>query len=149
MGRLAAALALALLAGCGFHLRGHGPAALGVAKVAIDPASPEAARRALARAGLESDPDAPVRIRILAWRTQREVVSVDASGRPEGYRLHLLIDYRLERDGRPEGGTRRLDLFRDYRSPPEQALAREDQEAPLLADLWREAAARLAAEAAP
>jgi len=149
VGRLAAALALALLAGCGFHLRGHGPAALEAGGVALDPASPEAARRALARAGLESVPDAPVRIRILSWRTQREVVSVDTAGRPEGYRLHLLIDYRLYRQGRPEGASRRLDLFRDYRSPPDQALAREDQEAPLLADLWREAAARLRAEAAP
>ncbi len=149
MGRLAAALALALLAGCGFHLRGHGPAALEAGGVALDPASPETARRALTRAGLASDPDAPVRIRILAWRTQREVVSVDAAGRPEGYRLHLIIDYRLQRPGRPEGEVRRLDLFRDYRSPPDQALAREDQEAPLLADLWREAASRLRAEAAP
>lgn len=149
MARPAAVLVLALLAGCGFHLRGTTPSAQETPPLALDPASPEAARQALARAGLESVPDAPVRIRILAWRSEREVVSVDALGRPEGYRLHLILDYRLYRQGNAVDGDRRLHLFRDYRSPPEQALAREDQEAPLLAALWREAAARLRAEAIP
>ncbi len=140
---LALALALFALGGCGFHLRGGGPA------VAIDPASPAEAVTALRQAGLTITPEADRILTIEAWRWQRETISVDAQGRPEGYRLHLILDYRLRnRDGRllDQG---RLRLFRDYLSPPEQALSREAQEAPLRQALWREAAERLSRRATP
>ncbi len=141
--RLALLTLALLLTACGFQLRG----AEGIAAVRPDPALAPEVLEGLRQGGLRFRADAPWTLIVPQWRLERDVVAVDAAGRPATYRLRLTLDYRLRRGHETREG--RLILERDFRSPPDQPLARSAQAAPLEAELWREAAQRLSQRLRP
>jgi LPS-assembly lipoprotein len=156
-------LAVHVLGGCGFHLRGTGdgaalPASLEAVRVvsatqlANDPFT-VAVRAALTQAGASvvDAPEAPAVV-LLGEQTETRVASVStATAKASGYILLYSAGFRL--DGPRPMAAQTIRLQRTYTFDPTQVLAREQQERELLRDMRRDAAQqivrRLARAAAP
>jgi len=91
-------LAILLLAGCGFHLRGETPlpAWLQSARVESDlrySEVAEALRRALRSAGVAVAEQADTVIKIEGEQRSRRILSVGSDGRPREYELNYRLSY--------------------------------------------------------
>jgi LPS-assembly lipoprotein len=135
---------LALLAGCGFQLRGSAglPADLGGVYLAMpDELSPVAVelRRRLEAGGPRLAPnaaaaDAVVRVRI--DRTGRRVLAVSARNTPTEFEIFYVLEYSIDRGGQQVVPPQRLELTRNFSFDERDLLAKEHEE-----DVLREALA--------
>jgi len=143
----------ALIAACGFHLRGTGgvaelPASLSEVRV-ISPSSlandplTVAVRTALKQAGARvvETPGAPAVV-LLGEQIESRVSSVStATAKASGYLLLYSMSFRL--DGASPVPSRTIRLQRTYTYDPNQVLAREQQERELSRELRRDAAQQM------
>lgn len=145
--RTLATLAVLVLGGCGFHLRGdvRYPPAMAVTYLAAGDSYTEFNRQLRARlreGGIEVTTDAAAAgavIRILQDETGQRVVSVSARNTPAEYQVYYVVRYALEIDGRTALASRTLSLTRDYSYDERQVLGKAAEEdeirAALAADL--------------
>ncbi|HEY0310371.1 MAG TPA: LPS assembly lipoprotein LptE [Luteimonas sp.] len=144
------ALALLLLAGCGFHLRGalQLPADLGPLRVVArdaDSALVLGLRDALRRAGAEVvDPDADAAadvatLRVVSERWGENPISIDQFGRAQEFNLRYAVIFRLQRaDGTDLVPQQAIELSRDYISVPTRSAGTEGEREILQRELRRE-----------
>lgn len=143
----AVGLSLAL-AGCGFHLRGQAelPAALErVAVSGIAPRTPlgEAIAVALTAAGGQVVAgDASAVLHISQEHYERQMISVDRTGRAAEYGLYYEVGYELRTpQGKPWIAVQRVTLSRDLAFDPAHVLGKGEEEA-LLQQEMRDLAAQ-------
>lgn len=141
--RAALALAVALLAGCGFHLAGTRQLPSQLSWVYIDVVTPyqvekpplEAALRTriLRRGGVVTGNAGAARtvLRISDLTETREVLSVDPFGKAVEYQLTTRLKYELLEDGQPVVAGDTMRVSRDYSFNAQQVLAKEAEEARL------------------
>jgi len=129
--RVLATAMLALLAGCGFHLRGREilPRSLAELQVeAVDAQSDftHALRAQLAAAGVKLDSGAPgaVRVKILADATGERVLTVSARNIPTAYELSYRVRLSVESGGRELMAPEEHVLTREYSFDERAALAK-------------------------
>lgn len=139
---LGLSVAIAALAGCGFHLRGTttGLAAADVGVLGVDAGNPLA--QALARGDAERTPKFEVNIERETW--DRRVSAFGSDGRPVEYELKYDVSFTLRdavngRVGTPDS----VRVLRFYGFDPSQPLAKSAEETSLRADMVREAAAAI------
>lgn len=152
--RLALVLLLALLAGCGWHLRGGGQSPqLAGARLYLDvqPAvsnlRPEVVRGLrLGGADLAEQAEGAARLVLLAEEVQRRPAAVSSDARVQEYELNYGLSYRLEA---ADGGVliapeviRASELY-DY--DPGNVLSAQSREAQLLERLRQDAVRRVLA----
>ncbi|MDR2093673.1 MAG: LPS assembly lipoprotein LptE [Azoarcus sp.] len=154
-------LGLALLAGCGFHLRGPQPLAFASIHIGADAWSPLgiALRRQIALSTttrVEEDPArAEVRLQILANERTREILSLTTAGKVREYELGQRIRFRLiGRDEKEELiPPVNITARREYTFNDELILGKEQEETLLYRDmeddLVRQIARRLSAVRRP
>ena len=136
---------VALLAGCGFQMRGAMTLPEDVRSVYVsapDLLSSFAVEmhRALERAGAsvaESAASADAVIRVRNDRTGRRVLSVSARNTPQEYELFYTIDYTIDRGGAEVVPLQRHELTRSFTFDQSRLLAKDREE-----DVLREAMAR-------
>jgi LPS-assembly lipoprotein len=142
----AAALMLALLAGCGFRLQGAAealPEDLGRVYISTrDDLTPFAVelRRGLDRNGVSMAPsageaDAVIRVRV--DRPTRRVLAVSARNTPTEFELQYVVEYSVDRGGEEALPAQRLELTRNFSFDQGELLAKGHEE-----DILREAMAR-------
>ena len=138
-------LLAALLAGCGFQMRGAMTLPEGVSSVYVtapDLLSPFAVelRSALERSGASmagSAAAADAVIRVRNDRTGRRVLSVSSRNTPQEYELFYTIDYTIDRGGAEVVPLQRHELTRSFTFDQSRLLAKDREE-----DVLREAMAR-------
>ncbi len=147
---LAAALLLALLQGCGWHLRGHGPQQAGA--LALGPLHLETRavgadlasrlRQRLEAAGISLVPrsEAELILRVADERSARRVLSVGAGGKVEAYELQYGLDFSVRRaDGTVLIPTEHLGFERDYAFDETEVLAKGQEQRELFELMYRNA----------
>jgi len=147
---VAALLATAPLAACGFRLRGSPRPGgqveeLGTVFVEAPPGSevagPLRQQLRLREASLAADAaSADLRIELLEERPGRRALAIDNSGKVDEYELSLLLRYRIVRRGEEPGEPAELRQARSYRFEQSQVLG-ADAEAEVLRVELREALA--------
>ncbi len=142
----------ALLAGCGFHLRGQRAAAgvedLGALHVRASAALVEALRSEVAGSGgrlVEDAGEADVRIVVAGEAFSRRVLSVDPqSGKASEYQLRYRLSFAASgRDGRSIVASEPLELARDFVFDRGALIGKGREEGRLREELRREAARRI------
>jgi LPS-assembly lipoprotein len=143
---------LALVPGCGFHLRGAlelAPELQELALAGVDRRS-ELGREleaALARNGgrLVASPEGAGAVLIIGQeQVSRRVLSVTGTGQASEYELNYRLDYRFEAPpGTPRGEAQSLAQRRYYRFDPTRVLAKADEEVRLVNEMRRDAVASL------
>jgi LPS-assembly lipoprotein len=128
------ALAIAALAGCGFHLQGSAPLPRSIALVRIDSSDTESdfyfgLRKALLAAGTRidvdgSDPTATV-IHVLTDAVAQRVLTVSALNVPTEYELSYSLKFSVTANGRDLIPAENHVLVRDYNFSESQLLAKE------------------------
>ena len=145
---LLAMLALATLAGCGFHLRGNAPLPAALATPWVETAdhySPlyAALIRQLRNAGARpaaSAQDASAVIRLLADETGRELLTVTAENKPGEYEVFYTVAYSASAGGAELLPRQELTLTRNYGYDETAVLAKEHEEQALRTALAEELA---------
>jgi LPS-assembly lipoprotein len=146
-----AGAALALLAGCGFHLRGQGDLPQNMGPVYLQVQAESALtrelrqsfdRRNIVLAG--SAAQARTVLRITREDSGRRVLSVGSGGRAREYELYHVVEF----DVRGPGEAVRLEhqaltAIRDYSFDETQVLGKAGEEAVLREDMNRELASRI------
>ena len=140
---------LALVAGCGFHLRGQEPLPTVVARPYIetgDHYSPlhAALTAQLRAAGATLAPDAATAsavIRLHVDSTGRELLSIAANNKPGEYEVYYDVEYSVTAGGRELLARKRARLTRDYSYDEAAVLAKEHEEQSLRLALADELAA--------
>ncbi len=149
--RLAVAVLIsALLAGCGFHLRGplNLPAHLGPVRVlAADRYSPLADRlaqglqRAGAQAATAADGEGVATLQIVSEYWADTPISHDASGRAQEFMLRYAVVFSLRRaDGSVAVPQQAVELSRDYLTPVYDSVGKLSERERLVDELQREMA---------
>ena len=141
------ALAMSLLAGCGFHLRDALllPPDLGPLRVVArnpDSTLVVGLRDALRRAGAEvadaSAADAAT-LQVVSERWGETPISIDQFGRSQEFTLRYAVIFRLERaDGTDLVPQQAIELSRDYISVPTRSAGTEGERESLARELRRE-----------
>lgn len=143
-----AALALAALAGCGFHLRGNTPLPAVLAAPWVETAdrySPlhAALVRQLRNAGAKpaaSAEGASAVIRVHTDETGRELLTVTAENKPGEYEVFYTVAYSASAGGAELLPRQELTLTRNYGYDETAALAKEHEEQALRTALAEELA---------
>ena len=141
---LLALLVAALVAGCGFHLRGSGSGQLPYKTMHI--ALPETAEvriwleryiKATGDTRLVDDPKAADAVfQQLADNRQKTILSVNAQGRVREYRMQLNYSFRLvDGKGREIGAPNRIALSRDISFDDSSVLTKDIEEGLLWRDM--------------
>ena len=143
-------LALGLLGGCGFHLRGKLDIPEGLTPLYI--ASPQAS---MVRAAIEEQlsgsvplavsPDkAKLILRILVETRSSRVVATDYAGKVLAYELFLRVSYdAVGTDGVQRLPMQKLDLVRTFDNPDIEVLGKQLEQAQINQDLSTDAADRI------
>jgi LPS-assembly lipoprotein len=142
---LALLIAVALLAGCGFHLQGTNALPADGRKIYVstsDELTPFAVelRRAVERSGGEivaTSGAADIVVRVLYDSTGRRVLSVSARNTPQEYEVYYNVQYSVDRRGREIVEPQPLELIRNLSFDETQVLAKDREEV-----ILREAMAR-------
>lgn len=143
---------LALLPGCGFHLRGavelpeelqqvalRGTPLTGVLAVDIRNALEGAGGKLVKTAG-----DADSVIVITRDAVEQTVLSVNPAGQASEYQLHYQLGFRLESPGgQVRVPAQTVSLYRQYEFNPATVLAKSDQQADLTRQMRRAAVNRM------
>ncbi len=144
---------LALLAGCGFHLRGMGgggtlPESLSRLRVAVqDSKLTNEPLLVLTKSIIKTDPnavitdDVSVPLLVLSGeRSESQVLSVSSNGRVSGYMLKYEVSFRvIDAKGHELITPQTVRLIRDYTFDPFNVLAKEQEEQELRRTLQRDA----------
>lgn len=148
---LALALGVALLAGCGFQLRGEAeiPPADQPLYIEAPAGSPLRAALGSRLAGspvrqTEVRAEAGLVLRILAEERAARVAAVDRNGKALAYELHYGVRFdALDADGRARVAAQSMDLVRNFANPDVEVLGKRLEEAMLYQDFAEDAADRL------
>lgn len=139
---------LALVSGCGFHLRGAvelPPELQQVALQGTPPTGPLAVdiRNALEGAGgklVATPASADSIIVITRDDVEQTVLSVNSAGQASEYQLNYRLGYRLESgEGQVKVPAQTISLYRQYEYNPATVLAKSDQQADLTRQMRRAA----------
>ncbi len=141
-------VAVAGLAGCGFHLQGAEPLPEGARNVYIstsDELTPFAVElhQSLERSGARiaaSTATADMVVRIGRDRTGRRVLSVSAGNTPQEYELFYVVEYSVDRGGKEVAAAQRLERTRNMSFEDTQLLAKDREEAVLQQAMARDLA---------
>lgn len=125
--------AAALVAGCGFHLRGQLPLPEQLKVIAVtgtDRDFMDEMVDALEASGAEVVDEAAARSVLELYDVQfnRNVRTIDTRGKVTGYNLRYDISYRVVDEEGQELRDTTLSLRRDYNFEPEQVLQAEEEE---------------------
>ena len=143
-------LAAALLAGCGFQLRGT--AALPFNSMYVQAASTSVFAIQLKRAVVsgsgaritERPEQAEVILQILSELQEKQILSLTGGGRVSEYQLRYRVSFRLtDSKNREHIPTSEILLRRDYTYNDSQVLATESEEALLYRDMRTDAVSQL------
>src|SRR5512134_3603501 len=143
-------LAAALLAGCGFQLRGT--AALPFNSMYVQAASTSVFAIQLKRAVVsgsgtriaERPEQAEVILQILSELQEKQILSLSGGGRVSEYQLRYRVFYRLtDSKNREHIPASEIVLKRDYSFSDERALSKESEEALLYRDMRDDAVQQL------
>lgn len=138
--RLALAITVAALAGCGFHFAGSRPLPPALASVYIDVVTPysvskppveSALRSLLLRRGARVTATlgaARTIVRITDLAESREVLSVDPFGKAVEFTLTTRMRYEVTEAGRDPLPPDTLQVSRDYSFNAQEVLAKEAEE---------------------
>ena len=147
--RILAIFAFALLAGCGFHLRGSAPLPAALAKPYLD--APDrytplfaALNQQLRAAGvtLAANPaEASAVIRLHRDETGRELLSVTPQNRPGEYEVYYRAEFSVTSGDKELLARQQVELTREYGYEETAVLAKEHEEQSLRAALADEVAA--------
>ncbi len=143
-------LLAALLAGCGFHLRGalNLPEHLGPVRVlASDPHSPlgdllaQGLKRAGAQAASAADGESVATLQVVSEYWADTPISYDASGRAQEFMLRYAVVFSLKRaDGSVAVPQQAVELSRDYLTPVLDSVGKLSERERLVDELQREMA---------
>lgn len=128
-----AALAAAVLAGCGFQLAGQQPLPEGFDTIAVEIDDTRsdlflALERALAQRGVVIDPDSPNRLAISDIDTGQRVLSVSARNIPREFEVFYTVSYSFRRDRQLLLERPGVTLTRDYIWDETQVLGKLREE---------------------
>lgn len=146
---LSAALGATLLSGCGFHLRGEMTMPFKSIHIAgwEHHALIADLRRRLRLNNVEvldTPDDAEVILRITRLAPEREILSLDASGKAREYRLFYYLGYALDSaDGRTLRAPERIVVRREYTYDSGQVLAKTQEESLLYSDMEKDLVTQL------
>jgi LPS-assembly lipoprotein len=148
---LLALLVQALVAGCGFHLRGAVEIPPDLNPLYIQSAGSSPVRAAiedqLAGSGVrlaQSPQGAGLVLRILAEGRSSRVAAVDSSGKVLAYELHYILRFdALGRDGRERLSPQTLDLVRTFDNPDVEVLGKQLEQEMIYEDFATDAADRI------
>lgn len=140
MRRLILCLFIALLAGCGFHLRGQvalpystlhisGPSATSVSN---------SLKRVLRSSGVrlvDRQEDAELTLVILSDVREKSILSLSAAGRAQEYELRQRLNYRIITAGEPDLPAGEILSQRSISFNDAQVLAKESEENLLYRDM--------------
>ena len=139
------ALALAVLAGCGFHLRGSQGEFESIPPVFVrggDPAALEL-RQMLRMAGstvAETPAQAGLIVAVTDVRRERRVLSVGTRGRVQEYQLLYQLDWHGEdREGRQIVAAETISQSRSFSFDETDVIAKSNEEGFLFRDMQRNA----------
>jgi len=147
----ALALGVALLAGCGFQLRGEAEIPPADQPLYIEAPADSPLRAALV-SRLAGSPvrqtgeraEAGLILRILAEERGSNVAAVDHNGKTLAYELHYGVRFdALGGDGRVRVAPQSMDLVRNFANPDVEVLGKRLEEAMLYEDFAVDAADRL------
>ena len=148
-GRILAVLAVSLLAGCGFHLRGSTPLPAALAKPYLD--APDrytplfaALNLQLRAAGVTlaaSPAEASAVVRLHLDETGRDLLSVSAQNRPGEYEVYYRAEFSVTSGDKELLARQLVERTRDYGYDETAVLAKEHEEQSLRAALADEVAA--------
>jgi LPS-assembly lipoprotein len=140
----------AMLASCGFHLRGSVSYAfdtLFINAAAAPPLAAEITRALTGSSGtriVERADDAQAILDITAHSDDKQVLSLSGGGRVREYALTKRVAFRVrDTDGRDWLPPGDITIRRTYSFNESEALAREAQEARLLREMQSDAAAQI------
>ena len=156
-----AAAAAALLAGCGFHLRGaepypfasvyvQAPALFAVGTTSVAGAAAPVVPDVVA--GLQNSgialkariEDADFAVRFLEVFFDKRVLSLSGGGRAREFELEYRVRYEfIDSKGRLWGEPGEIIIRRDFSFAESQTLAKEAEEQQLVRDMQRDAAAQI------
>lgn len=139
----------ALMAGCGFHLRGQAPLPAPMTRPYLESADRYSPLHAalvahLKAAGAQLAPDsatATAVIRVHVDRTGRELLSVAAGNKPGEYEVYYTAEYSVTAAGQELLPRQQVTLTRDYSYDETTVLAKEHEEQALRTALADEIAA--------
>jgi LPS-assembly lipoprotein len=143
---LPALLALGLLAGCGFSLRGSANLpeplrTLQVAGVEENGELLQEVRRALRNSGVTLVEEASAyRLGIGRESSSERIVSVNSNARAGEYEIEMNLLFQLSQGGTTVLGPETLRMSRVYLTDPENAVAKEDEAELIRSELRREVA---------
>lgn len=133
-------VAAALVAGCGFHLRGQLPLPEQLKVIAVsgtDPDFTDQMVKALEASGAEVVDEAAARSVLDLYNVEfsRKVRTIDTRGKVTGYILRYDLSYRVVDDEGQELRDTTMAMQRDYNFEPEQVLQAEEEEESLREDM--------------
>jgi len=143
---------VALLSGCGFHLRGDIDLPEEMSEVTLAGTHPNgelgvAVRNGFARLGgqvVDSGSGARSVLVITQDSYSRRVLSVDSIGQANEYELAYTLGFRLDdADGAIRVVQQSINLRRQYRFDPNLTLSKADEEARLVREMRQDAARQL------
>jgi LPS-assembly lipoprotein len=143
-------LATALIAGCGFHLRGAADLPFATLYIQAPPTSLFATqlRRVVTAASsteVTEDPKAAQAIlQLVDERREKEILSLSGAGRVREFQLRYRVRYRvLDKQQRELVPTSEIVLRRDFSFNDQEALSKESEEAFLYRDMQTDAVQQL------
>ncbi len=143
---IAVLVGILLLPACGYHLRGAMDVPQQMHKVYLEGAS-SALRGALlsslrgSDAALVASPgEAGFQIKVIKDDMRRRVLSLNASGKATEYELNYTLVYvLLDEQGKALGKQQVLEVNRDYFNDQEDILAKNNEEAVIRDEIYRNA----------
>lgn len=144
-------LALVVLAGCGFHLRGATPLPEAMARTYLDVALTSPLRyeleSLLLSAGgevVEEEGEATATLMVKSASIRSRTLSLDALGRAREYGLMLTVQYLLvSAEGEVLGESLTTSVERDYRFDPDNVLAQGREREMVEQEMYRVAAQQM------
>ena len=140
MRRLILCLFIALLAGCGFHLRGQVALPYSTLHISGPSASSvsNSLKRVLRSSGarlVDRQEDAELTLVILSDVREKSILSLSAAGRAQEYELRQRLSYRIITSGEPDLPAGEILSQRSISFNDAQVLAKESEENLLYRDM--------------
>ncbi len=140
MRRLILCLFIALLAGCGFHLRGQVALPYSTLHISGPSASSvsNSLKRVLRSSGVrlvDRQEDAELTLVILSDVREKSILSLSAAGRAQEYELRQRLNYRIITAGEPDLPAGEILSQRSISFNDAQVLAKESEENLLYRDM--------------
>ncbi len=148
-------LLLFLVSACGYHLRGQVEVSEEMKRIAMQSASSNlvsAMKQLLRGSGAQvvgNQAEAGIIIKVFDEQMQRRVLSLDSTGRANEFELTYRLDYQLLDSKAKALSEKRLhlELYRSYFNNQIDILAKDNEEAVIRRELYRQAAKRILSQA--